>query len=237
MDLEIRLCKADEEEASWDLERKVWNPFNWKARGGAGTDYFPELHLLAFLGGELVGTADACPMHWDGRSETLPSGGWSEMVRGAHLWRQEPKERPQWAGAIGTSILPEAKGKGVALELLRSLKVEALANGYQGMAAPVRPVYRPRAPWCSIEEYAALRLPSGEHFDPWVRIHEEIGGVVEGTCSASARWLAPREDWEEWTGVGLPENGTFLLRDTIGPLEIKGGEGLLREESIWLIHR
>lgn len=237
--MEIRLCRPEEEEASWQLEREVWNPFNWEARGGAGTDYFPELHLLAFVDGKMAGTIDGCPMHWDGDPDNLPGGGWTEMVRAAHLFRagKGRTDEPNWVGAIGTSILPEYSGQGLSKDLLLALRAEVAARGYEGMAAPVRPVFRPKAPWATISEYALLRLPDGRHFDPWVRVHEDIGGKIEGVAPLSAMFQGSREEWEKWTGIKLPGDGLFALPETIGPLEMSGGVGTLREESLWLVHR
>lgn len=237
--IEIRLCQADEEAQSWDLERKVWNPFNWQAEGSTGTDYFPELHLLAFVDGHMAATIDGCPMHWDGDPGTLPPGGWTEMVQRAHLFRagRGDQSEPSWVGAIGTSVLPEYAGLGLARQLLQGLKAEVVARGYEGMAAPVRPVLRPYTPWTTLREYASLRLPDGRHFDPWVRIHESLGAQIEAVADASARFRGSRQQWEEWLDVKLPDNGRFALPGTIGPLQMRDGAGELREESLWLIHR
>ena len=50
----IRLCQKEEEDASWDVERQVWDPFNWQADGSVGIDYDPNLHFVALEGSKVI---------------------------------------------------------------------------------------------------------------------------------------------------------------------------------------
>lgn len=232
-DYEIRLCRADEEDASWEVERQVWAPFNWQADGSIGVDYDPNLHLVASDGSGLVATIDAQGMDWDGDSSTLPAGGWTALVMRA---RDGFESQPDWAFAVGASILPGQQSRGLAGRMLGELRDLALSLGYKGLVAPVRPTGRSRMPHLDIHEYRDVRLPDGRHIDPWVRVHEGVGGRIIGCCEDSAVFGGTRAQWEEWSGMRLPDDGDILVDGAQGWLELISGYGVLREDSLWLLH-
>lgn len=233
-ELTIREATVDDHQRCLEVERAVWAPFNWESEDAVGCGYHPELHLVAEDKGEIVASADAQPMRWDGNPENLPEGGWTELMLAAAAGFDE---QPDWAFATGTSILPEYQGSGLAGQLLEGLRDRAIELGYRGLVAPVRPSARWRALHLDIADYAELRLPDGRHYDPWVRVHERIGGEIIGSCPDSAIFSAPREDWERWAAMKLPDNGFFLIDGAIGWLSLKEGHGVLSEDSLWLLHR
>ena len=234
--MEIRECAEEEEEASWDLEGRVWAPFHQYAEGGAPSDYFRYLHLLAVEDEEIIGTIDACPFRWDGNPGTLQ--GWTEMVLASDEFRTDfrPEGEGLWAGAIGTSIDPRWKRGGLSKQLLGALRDRALEQGYLGMVAPVRPVARTRAPFLSLEEYAELRLPDGRHFDPWVRVHEDLGGRIVSLRENSASFRGTRSQWEDWTHMRLPSNGDVFIPGAAWCLRLRDDWGEVQEPSIWIVH-
>lgn len=234
--MEIRLCRPEEEEASWELEEEVWAAFNKEAEGATGSEYFHRLHLLAIEGDRIVGTIDACPFRWSGDPDDL--SGWREMVLGSYQFPVDyvPEGSDMWAGAIGTSIDPKAGSRGLSRQLLLALRERALQEGYRGVVAPVRPIWRARVPGISIEDYADLRLPDGRHFDPWVRTHEAIGGQIVAARDNSASFEGTRQQWEGWSGMNLADEGDFLIPGAIDFLQMRNGWGTLREPSIWIVH-
>jgi hypothetical protein len=234
MDIEIRLCRADEEAASWAIEREVWKPFNWEADGAVGVDYDPQLHLVAVENEQLVATIDACGFAWNGDPDTLPDGGWTDVVLRA---RDGFDEQPTYACAVGASILPAFQASGLSRQLLAALRETVFSAGYQGLIAPVRPVARWRMPQLDIGEYVRVRLDDGRHFDPWVRTHESLGGVIIGTSPDSAVFGGERAQWQQWAGIPLPDNGDVLIDGAIGWLELHDGYGILKEDSVWVLHQ
>jgi GNAT superfamily N-acetyltransferase len=233
--LELRLCRPDELERSYAVENTVWAPFNWEAAGAIVEEaYDPALHLVAVTSdGEIVATINACPINWDGDPATLPAGGWSEIMDRFNRNLIGPS---RYASAVGASILPAYQGGGLAGQLLSGLRDQAFKLGYQALLAPVRPTNRWRMPHLHISEYEHVRLPDGRHFDPWVRVHERVGGRIIGSCAASARFSGSREQWEGWLGMRLPDNGDVLCDRTIGYLKLVAGWGVLEEDSLWILH-
>ena len=67
-----------------------------------------------------------------------------------------------------------------------------------------RPTAKQDYPLIPIERYMAWRRADGSHFDPWLRIHERVGGELIAPAPESMVIRAPVADWEEWTGHGAP---------------------------------
>lgn len=239
MAVEIRRARIDEQPAALELEQRIWRTFHAKAHGTVGYGYEPELHVVAIDSdtGMMLGTGDACPFDWDGNPETLPERGWQEViVNGIARKREGWNPRARYACALGVTIAPEADGLHLGPKLLAAIKEAALTAGYEALAAPVRPTFRWRALHLSVDEYAQLRLPDGRHFDPWIRAHERLGGTIIATCAESAIFHGSRDEWEQWVGFKLPENGQVLVEGGNGYLELEDGEGWLVEDSVWLLH-
>lgn len=230
----LRLCRPDEIQASYKVENTVWNPYNWEAYGSVTIPYTDELHIVAVNeDDEIIATIDGCPYAWDGNPLTLPAKGWTQVVIDA---AEGYMLQPDYACALGASIMPHIQSSGLSKELLIALRDQALSLGYKGLLAPVRPSARARMPHLSIEEYVEVRLPDGRRFDPWVRTHEGVGGQVLGVCAHSAEFYGSRQDWEGWAGMKLPDNGKVLIPDATAYLYLENGHGYLAEESVWVLH-
>lgn len=227
----IRPGEPADEDAAIAVENAVWAPFHWMADGAPEWDYDPQLWVVAEQDGAIVASADGCRIDWSGQPGNLPARGWSEVIENAPKASGSP-----WASALGTSILPGLRGQGLARRMLEALAGRAREAGCRGMLAPARPSARAMMPHLAIADYAALRLPDGRHFDPWIRTHERIGGRIIGTCEASMRVSGPHGDWEAWTGMLLPHQGRLLVPGAIGWLELRDGRGELSEDSIWVLH-
>jgi hypothetical protein len=104
------------------------------------------------------------------------------------------------------------------------------------LIAPVRPTLKNRYPLTPIERYVEWRREDGSHFDPWIRAHERVGGVIVGPAPESMLIEAPVFDWEEWTGIAFPEDGTYVVPAMLSPLEVRAGIGRHVEPNVWMRH-
>lgn len=234
---EIRLARPDESDACEAIERQVWSTFHDQANGNIWIDYDPELHVVAVdETGRVIATGDGCPFAWDGNPHSLPAGGWAEVIEQAYDLADQGAPKPEYACALGISILPDARGAGLGLKMLAGLRAAATAAGYKALAAPVRPTAAWRMPHLSMAEYSRVRLTDGRHFDPWIRVHEKAGGRIIGSCEDSITLSGTREQWEEWTGLRLPEQGFVIVEGANSYLTLGNGLGFLTEGSVWLLH-
>lgn len=203
------------------------NAMGWKYWGRLYTD-FPAYQFAVLEGEELIGEVHALSLPVDG--DELPSG-WDEAF-----------ERGMEAGGgnvvslLAISVKPEARGRGVPQRLIATVRTAARESGQESIIAPVRPTLKDRYPLIPIERYVEWRREDGSHFDPWIRAHERLGGVIVGPCRESMFIKAPVADWQEWTRMEFPEDGTYIVPGMLAPLEVRDGVGTHVEPNVWVRH-
>jgi GNAT superfamily N-acetyltransferase len=241
VEISIRRARREDEERCWALEAEVWPTFHAEA---VEEDYYaPELHVVAeSADGEIVATGNAVPWSWQGSVDALEGIGWQEVqrewaLRARRGWRREMRRRTDnVACALGISISPRLRFQGLGLRMLDALRERAAAEGYEALLAPVRPTAKWRMPELTYRAYMDVRLPDGQHFDPWLRLHERAGGRILTVCEESFRMRFPRSSWERMTGLRLPENGCLLLEGGNDYLRLANAGGEMVEGSIWVLH-
>jgi GNAT superfamily N-acetyltransferase len=192
----------------------------------------PDFQVALVDGDELLAEAHAVPLPWDGTLEDLPSG-WDEgFVRGM------TSDRPSTAlMALAISVSPDRQGERLSSRMIEAFRDTARAAGLTAVLAPVRPTLKERYPLIPIERYIGWRRPDGSHFDPWIRIHERVGGEVLAAAPRSMVMRAPASDWEEWTGMSFPEDGEYVFPGGLATLVVADGVGTHVEPNVWLLHR
>ncbi len=189
---------------------------------------FPAFQLAVLDGDALLGEVHALSLPVDG--DALPRG-WDEAF-----------ERGMLAGGgnvvslLAMSVKPEARGQGLPKVLIEAVQEAARAAGSDGLIAPVRPTLKDRYPLIAIERYVEWRREDGSHFDPWLRAHERLGGAIVESCPESMFMQAPVADWEEWTGMQFPGDGTYIVPRMLAPLEVREGVGTHIEPNVWMRH-
>jgi GNAT superfamily N-acetyltransferase len=191
----------------------------------------PDYQLALVDGDQLVAELHSVPMPWEGTLADLPSG-WDEGFA-----RSFESGRPATVlCALAISVLPERQGEQLSSRMVNAMRDAARAGGLIALLAPVRPTLKHRYPLIPIERYIAWRREDGSHFDPWIRIHERVGGEILAPAPSSMVIEAPVADWEEWTGMRFPEDGTHIVPEMLAPLEVRDGVGVHVEPNVWLRH-
>jgi hypothetical protein len=109
--------------------------------------------------------------------------------------------------------------------------------GFRSLIAPVRPTWKERYPLIPLERYARWTREDGLPFDPWIRVHARLGAELLEVCPESMRIEGSREEWEEWTGMALPEDGDYVVPGGLVPVRFLGGHGAYVEPNVWMRHR
>lgn len=194
---------------------------------------FPDFQVALVDGDDLLAEAHAIPLAWDGTLDDLPSG-WDEgFVRGM------TSDRPHSAlMAIAISVSPAHQGRQLSSRMIGTFTDNARAAGLaEGVIAPVRPTWKERYPLISIERYAEWRRPDGAHFDPWLRIHERVGGRILALAPESMTIRGTPAEWEEWTGMAFPGDGSYVFPGCLAPVTFVDGVGTHVEPNVWVRHR
>jgi hypothetical protein len=136
---------------------------------------FSDFQVALVDGDELLAEAHAISLPWDGTLDDLPSG-WDEgFTRGMTSDRTHTALM-----AIAISVAPSQQGRRLSSRVIATFTENARAAGLeQDVIAPVRPTWKERYPLIPIERYAAWRRPDGSHLDPWLRVHEVVGGEIK----------------------------------------------------------
>jgi GNAT superfamily N-acetyltransferase len=195
-------------------------------------DDFPEFQVALVDGDELLAEAHAVPIPWNGTVHGLPSG-WDEgFVLGMTTDRA-----PTALMAVAISVAPARQGERLSSRMIETFKENARAAGLTAVLAPVRPTRKERYPLIPIETYLAWRRDDGSHFDPWLRIHEHVGGEIVAPAPESMVITAPVAEWEEWTGMPFPADGDYIFPGGLAPLAVRDGVGTHVEPNVWVLHR
>jgi GNAT superfamily N-acetyltransferase len=191
----------------------------------------PDFQLALLDGEELVAELHSLPAAWDGSLGDLPPG-WDDIFPRAFDSGREADA----LFALAISVLPERQGQRLSSLMLNAMRDAARKAGLRELAAPVRPTLKAKYPLIPIERYMEWRREGGSHFDPWLRLHERIGGRIVAPSPVSMTIDAPVSDWEEWTGLAMPEDGDYLIPGGLAPVHVRNGTGRHIEPNVWVAH-
>lgn len=200
---------------------------------------FPEFVLVATdTSGKLVARAFSVPfaLAADGRG-TLPDRGWDQVL----LWALSDHRHgttPDTVSAIEISIHAEHQGKGLAAPMVTAMRDNARARGFGELVAPVRPTAKHREPATPMAEYAFRKRDDGLPFDPWLRTHVRVGGVIDSVAAASMVVGGSLADWRTWTGLPFDADGWIEVPAALVPVHcvLDHGYAVYVEPNVWVRH-
>lgn len=192
---------------------------------------FPDFQVALVEGEELLAEAHAVPVPWDGTPDDLPSGWDDGFVRGMTSEREATALM-----AIAISVAPDRQGQRLSGRMIQTFVDNARAAGLASVIAPVRPTWKERYPLIPIEEYIEWRRDDGSHFDPWIRIHEHVGGEIIAPAPESMTIRLPVAKWEDLTGMPFPGDGEYVFPGCLATLVVSEGIGTHIEPNVWVLH-
>jgi len=240
----LEIFTADERPDLWDLARTeqafadLWPEYNH--HGNNAARYFGVLYprLAQFQAlfvdrrsGDLAGRARTIPFRWDGTLDDLPTGIDAVGLRGIN-----GRERPTALSALAAEVATAYQGVGLSHLVLQVMAAMARSAGLAPLLAPVRPSWKERYPLTPIERYAAWRVEDGLPFDPWLRTHARLGGMVLRCEARSMQITASVGDWQTWTAMAFPEEGDYVFPRGLAPLRVGEGTGTYWEPNVWVRH-
>ena len=151
---------------------------------------------------DIVGVANAVPIHWEGGFNDLPDQGLD--------WAMAKAVADHGLGLtpnllVGVQILIRAdqRNRGLSYDFLELMKSHARTNGIEHIALPVRPTLKHEYPLVPMEEYIRWTNDKGDPFDPWIRVHIKAGGKIISVCSESMTIQGKVKEWHDWTGLSF----------------------------------
>lgn len=235
--------RPDLASAFWELS-DLWPAF--MLQDPIADMYFSQLDrhadhvLLAVDGrGQVLGRALGVPfaMGEDVRRPELPSNGWDGVIRWS--WLDQVADRaPTHLSALEVTLVPGARGTGLASRMLDALRATALHRGLQGYVAPVRPSRKHLEPEVDMRSYVARTRDDGLPEDPWLRLHVRAGGRIVGVCPTSMTIAGNLAQWRAWTGLPFDSVGPVSVDGALAPVHVDraNDHAVYVEPNVWVAH-
>jgi len=241
----LEVFTAEERPNLWQRARTeltfegLWPEYN--QHGTHAAEYFGALvprfaHLQALFVDRrteaLAARARTIPFHWDHTLEDLPIG-----IDGVGLRAVADPRAPSALSALAAEVRTEYQRQGLSALVLAAMVTMAGRAGLAPLVAPVRPSWKDRFPLHAIADYTSWTRRDGRPFDPWIRLHVRLGARVLRPEPSSMEITAPLSDWEDWTGLRVHRDGSYVFRDGLAPLQVTGGLGRYWEPNVWMLHQ
>ncbi len=198
---------------------------------------FPEYQYWLLDGEEIVGIGNSIPIFWKDKLENLPEEGWDwAIVKG--FKDKEKNIKPNLLCALSITINPKYQGKGISTKMIRSMVEIGKIRKFESLIIPVRPTLKKDHPLIEMEKYILWKREDGQLFDPWLRVHEKLGGKIIKVCSEAMDIRGSVQDWKNWTGMDFPESGSYKIDGALKLIEIdlEKDEGIYIEPNVWVVH-
>jgi GNAT superfamily N-acetyltransferase len=218
--------------------RTVWPEYN--QHGDVSGQYFSVLvprfaHLQILLyereTERVVARGRTIPFRWDETLGDLPTG-----IDTVGLRAIRDDVRPTALSALAAEVAPDHQGRGLSGRIIQAMADSARHEKLAPLLAPVRPSWEDRYPLIDIDRYATWQRDDGLPFDPWMRVHARLGGTVLRPEPHSMRITAPVVDWEAWTGLAFPDDGSYVFPEGLAALTVTDGNGQYWEPNVWMLH-
>jgi GNAT superfamily N-acetyltransferase len=241
----VTTCREHPElfEAAVALENKSWDKMSFLDYTAAHHDHYEELYerfpdhhlcMVELESQELVATGLCVPLRI-ADNEPLPGEGWDWIVETAVA---QGGRGANAVGALSISVDKGYQSRGVARDMINTMRALAASRRCASVVAPVRPSHKHFYPFVPMAEYITWRDERGRIFDPWVRSHIAVGGELVGVCDRSMVVEQPIEFWRSWTDSALDEDGIVPLEGALVPLDVdtKAGRARYVEPNVWVRH-
>ena len=221
-----------------DLFRHLWPEYNH--HGKHTSSYFGPLvprfaeYQALFVdrrSDRIVARGRTIPFRWNGDLEDLPPG-----MDALGLRAVEGEGPPTALCALAAEVDVDSQGSGLSRVVIATMGAVARSHGLHPLVAPIRPTRKDRYPLTPIDRYAHWRRSDGLPFDPWLRVHVRLGGRILRPEPRSLHIRASVADWETWTGMVFPEDGTYVFPGGLAPLVIASRVGDYWEPNVWMVH-
>lgn len=230
-DLEIEVDRLSE--AAWPKFLLNGNTESWHLLFEI---FAPYQILICNLEDELIAAGHIVPLLWDGNQADLPETIEGILTRAEQVYREG--QIPNTFSALAAMVSPEQRGKGLSKILLQEMLSITRQNKCSALIAPVRPTWKSRYPLAPMERYVHWKQKDGAPFDPWIRVHSRMGAEILKVAPNTLTVEGTLAEWEEWTGMGFPETGAYVVPGALQPVKVDREQDLghYEDPNVWMKH-
>ena len=227
-----------------DLSAEVWPEYNLHGQTlnhywDQLYDVFPEWQFVLYdpQGQTVLAEGHTIPVAWDGTDQGLGPGIDATLAAGFGL--RAAGGQPTAVCALAAEIPPRHQGRRLSGMLLQGMAGLGRDAGLDHLIAPVRPSRKDRYPTIPVDRYARWTRPDGSPFDPWIRVHTQLGARIGPAIPHSLHITGTVAEWEDWAAMAFPETGSYVVPAALDLVEIdrEQDRGSYAETNLWMRHR
>jgi len=180
---------------------------------------------------------NSIPLSWHDPPEHLPDEGWDwAMTQGIADVRA--KSPANVLCALQIVVFTEFRGRALSGLAVEAMKKIGREHDLSALLAPVRPSRKCDFPLIPIEDYITWTDDNNLPFDPWMRIHARLGARIVKPCPRAMNINGTVAEWQNWTGLNFPGNGSYIIPGALVPVEIDidADRGTYLEPNVWMHH-
>lgn len=214
------------------------DPVGLLARARLLIKRWPEFFVVVLDGQAVVARAVSVPFRMGGEGrEELPDHGWDGVL----LWVAEDTvagASPNCLAALDIQVREQSRGQGLSGIALDAMRETAARHGFSDVVAPVRPTEKAQQPWTAMADYVKQRRDDGLPADPWLRVHERVGGEIVKVAPFSMTIHGTLEQWRRWTGQPFDQDGFVEVGGGLSPVIVSTSLdlGIYVEPNVWIRH-
>lgn len=231
--------RPDLVEAFWSMEND-WPVFMGQdpvaaTRYNRAVAMFPELHLVAMDGADVVARVHAVPISWPG-AEQLPDRGWDWALESGV---DQPETSRRAVSLIEARIAPQYRGQRLSQPILAATREAFAAIGVRDLVAPVRPNGKAVEPRTPPAEYAWRKRDDGLPADAWLRVHVRLGAELVRVAPLAMTIPGTLSQWRQWTDLPFDKDGLVEVPGALAPVLVDTvqGHAVYVEPNVWVHHQ
>lgn len=217
-------------DSAWPEFMLHWNCSAWSHLFSTFDNY----QILIIEDNNIMAFGHTIPFYWDKNLNTIPNNLKILVERAVQNYKNGFK--PNILLALAAVVSKDYLGRGLSFEIVKEMKNIALKNDLGKLIVPVRPTLKPKYPLISIDTYSNWKRHDGLPFDPWLRVHKKLGGVIFKTSDECMTITGNVKEWEKWTGLKMPSSGKFIVEGALNPvnIDIDSNIGKYSDPCIWI---
>jgi hypothetical protein len=123
--------------------------------------------------------------------------------------------------------------------MLSAVRDRCRGLGFGSLFGPVRPSQKALEPTVPIGDYVAWRRPDGLPHDPWLRVHERLGGRIVKIAPTSMTITGTLAQWRAWTSLPFDTSGDVVVPGALVPVHasVEHDHAVYVEPNVWMQHQ